>query len=847
MKNKDMRYRVSLAVLVLFIAVAFFAVLCYKGGVYGSIVDWLGQHVAFGDYFRDNFYQTGNLYPDFSTQLGGGVNMAQLIYYGLFRPEILISYLFPMIPMYIWLSVSSVLMVIFSVEVFYHWLRKEKISENSAFIASLAFVCAGPIMFHTHRHLMFINYMPWLIITFMGIKLYVREKKAWQMLLGIVMLILSSYFYSVSALVMCGVYAIFCILQEYEHAALKVYIYELFRLLLLVLLGIGMAAFIMLPVALSMLSQNRGVLQNPSLWELLKPDLDMSGIITNSYTSASYSVGMGMLAYIGVVYGVVYKKKSTRILSLLVLCLAVFPIFCYILNGMQYIRQKSLIPMIPLVGFLIGQMLDHMKTADKKIFYICLPFIILPFLFMKNKTLLRIQILDAVICSIVLLFYIRKKRWQILLCTIVIPFLLLEPINKDEHFLKTSSLKQYTNEDKEKLASSVLDNDSSLYRFDDQDYAVRTTNQVLDQRMMKSSIYSSNSNQNMVKFFFDEMAMPGDSSNRANMHTAIQPFYQSLMGVKYMLTNGEVPFGYHVIKEQGKLKIIKNDNVLPIAYASSDIMSRSDFEKLKYPYNMETMFQRTIVSEAATVPYTNVLSKIQPSYTIESMSGMTVTKVKSGYRIKVKKEGKIKLRLDEPVVNRLLILDLPIRDVKKEQSRNVKITINHIDNRRSKTNDLYANHRDNFRYVLSDSKRLEILHMKFSKGEYTISEPKAYLIDGNILSNRKQNIDELKNLKSDRGFLTGDIQVREDGYFVTSFPYQDGFQILLDGKAITYEQVNTAFVGFPIKKGDHHISITYKMPGKTAGIATSIICVGIGILLHIKRKYTYRRKNMNSL
>ena len=839
MKNKEMKYRVLLAAFVLFIAMTFFVVLQLNGGVYGSIVDWLGQHVAFGDYFRDNFYETGNLYPEFSTQLGGGVNMAQLIYYGLFRPEIIVSYLFPMIPMYIWLSISSVFMVIFSVEVFYQWLRKENISVHSAFIASLIFVCAGPIMFHTHRHVMFTNYLPWMIIAFMGIKRYIQERKAWQMLLGIVMMILSSYFYSLSALFMCGIYAIYCVFEEYEQINVKIFLAELMRLLGLVLLGIGMAAFIILPVGLSMMSSNRGALENPSLTELLKPDLDMSGIITNAYTSASYSAGMGMLAYIGVVYGVVYKRKSTRILALLILCLAIFPVFCYVLNGMQYIRQKSLIPMIPLISFLVGQMLDHMKKADRKIFYYCLPLILLPFLFMKSKTLLYTQLIDAVICIFILIIYMKKKYWKILLGCIVIPFLLLEPVNKDDSFLKQSSLKQYTNEAKKDMAASVLDNDQSLYRFDDQDYAVRTTNQVLDQRMQKSSLFSSNSNQSIVKFFFDEMAMPGDSSNRANMHTAIQPFYQSMMGVKYMITAGEVPYGYHVIKESGNLKVIENDDVMPLAYATGNIMQRSDYEILEYPYNMETLFQRTIVNEGKTVPYENQIKEYTPSYTIDSMEGMTVTKVKDGYRIKVKKTGKLQLRLDQSLVDQLLILDLPIRNVKKEKTRNVKITINDIDNRRSKTKDYYANHRDNFRYVLSDSNSLDILNMEFSKGEYTIANPKSYLLNGSILKERRQEIDEMQFEKTDNELISGEIQVKNDGYFVTSLPYQTGFHIIMDGKAISYEEVNTAFVGFPVKKGNHHISITFEMPGKTYGIAISVISLGIGILIHVKRKYRY--------
>ena len=35
--------------------------------------------------------------------------------------------------------------------------------------------------------------------------------------------------------------------------------------------------------------------------------------------------------------------------------------------------------------------------------------------------------------------------------------------------------------------------------------------------------------------------------------------------------------------------------------------------------------------------------------------------------------------------------------------------------------------------------------------------------------------------------------------------------------------MNTAFVGFPIKKGHHTVEITYQMPGKSAGIMVSIL------------------------
>ena len=76
---------------------------------------------------------------------------------------------------------------------------------------------------------------------------------------------------------------------------------------------------------------------------------------------------------------------------------------------------------------------------------------------------------------------------------------------------------------------------------------------------------------------------------------------------------------------------------------------------------------------------------------------------------------------------------------------------------------------------------------------------------------------------------------------MTSIPFDKGFKVRLDKKEIAYEKVNTAFVGFPIKKGHHTIEITYQMPGKRAGVMISILSLLIGATLYLKRKVSVQR------
>ena len=71
--------------------------------------------------------------------------------------------------------------------------------------------------------------------------------------------------------------------------------------------------------------------------------------------------------------------------------------------------------------------------------------------------------------------------------------------------------------------------------------------------------------------------------------------------------------------------------------------------------------------------------------------------------------------------------------------------------------------------------------------------------------------------------------MKNTGYLVTTIPYEDNFEISVDGEKVKAEPVNTAFLGCRIGKGRHKIEITYHAPGMKAGKAVSLL----GILLFL--------------
>ena len=139
-------------------------------GVFGANMDWISQHSVFPEYFRQQFYATGKLFPEFAANLGGGQNIYHFAYYGLYSPLILPSYLLPFVKMSDYIMAVSITGLTASVLLFYYWLKSRKTDTGTAFILSLMFLLAGPMIGQYSGQIMFVDYMPFLCLALIGVE-----------------------------------------------------------------------------------------------------------------------------------------------------------------------------------------------------------------------------------------------------------------------------------------------------------------------------------------------------------------------------------------------------------------------------------------------------------------------------------------------------------------------------------------------------------------------------------------------------------------------------------------------------------------------------------------------------
>ena len=225
-------------------------------GVFGSSIDWISQHSTLADYFRKRFYATGNLFPDFAWNLGGGQNIYRFAYYGLLSPTMLLSYLFPFIPMDLWVMGSSALLYAADAVLFYRWISKKGLHYGNCLFTSLFFTCSTALLYHSYNQLMFVNYMPFLCMALWGVDSFLEKGKPLLYLSGVFLMIMTSFYFSIGGILVLILYGLHRYFMLQDSLGKKIrfldFLRDGIRFLGPILTAILLSAFFLVPTAMAL-------------------------------------------------------------------------------------------------------------------------------------------------------------------------------------------------------------------------------------------------------------------------------------------------------------------------------------------------------------------------------------------------------------------------------------------------------------------------------------------------------------------------------------------------------------------------------------------------------------------
>lgn len=803
-------------------------------GVFGANMDWISQHSVFPEYFRQQFYQTGQFFPEYAANIGGGQNIYNFSYYGLYNPIVLIAYLLPFVKMSDYLMAAGVICLAASVCLLYGWLKKREFPTEIALGVAVLFLLAGPMIYQSCHQIMFVQYMPFLLMAFQGVDQYWEKGKTGLYTLGVFLMILTSFYFSIAGMAAIFLYGWY----GYPKGIRK---RKLFGFVIPMIVAILSAGVLLVPTAYAIL-QRSGSSKSQNLKELLMPNLQLD---TSLY--GAYSVGLTVILVAVLLGGIVCGTIRERMVTVVCVALWTVPVFAWGFNGMLYVRYKSLIPFLPFFCYLTAVFLERMRNGTigrwkgVVIFGGTVGVSLLALYLQGNgsraKNYQLILFESAALFFFFLLFQKWKRPFLLLIPVLVCLVLINHAVNgKAGNLVQKEDYQEITDSAWQDVVRDALDGETGLYRTEQSGVAKKrkdNVNRIWDMRQWTTSVYSSAYNTEYQKFRNNVFQVEQPFRNGLMQPASANPLFQKFMGVKYVIGRSEN--GENFTTEV-------QETAAPMIYGTSQIVSEKTYQTMEFPYNQTVLMQYAVTNEENISEHGVTKTKGIREADVTFAAKKGIAKEGDTWKIKTKKEQKATLSVEGETSGKERILYLQFDVENEHPNRDVSIVINGIRNKLTAKSHLYYNANTTFTYVMKLSADQKKVNVTLGKGTYRICNLKSYVSDTTVLEDdslyQSTFTPDWNATKGNQ--ISGSIEMEQDGYLITSIPYDSHLEIKVDGREVVTEKVNTAFLGCRMVSGEHWVTITYYAPGLSVGkwisLAGIVLWAGMWFLTEKCRK-----------
>ena len=830
------RYLLSFAA----VALILFLLQVCRDTIAGSRIDWISQHTAIADYFRKRFYSTHNLFPQFASELGGGQNIYYFAYYGLYHPLNLLSWLFPFLSMETWFQIIGILTHIADGLLCFLWLRRHT-EEKASFIGALMLMLSTAVVYHTSAQVMFVQYMPFLLLMLIGTDIRRETGKGIALTAGTVGLILSSYYFVPAGLVATGLWILANI--PIKGNTFRSWVQELIRQGIPVLYGGLLCLFYLAPVAGALLS-GRGKGAGRSWKELLLPDFSAEKVLYNPY-----GLGLTAMAVILLCIWIGWKNCKERVLAVCLAVIFILPVCSWILNGGLYARSKVFLPFLPIVCYLCAAFFEKQRKGEiqgKKLGlgYAAGCLVLLSGMSGYSDTERALLIADLLVCGAGFLMAAggRRKRQALAVVTICLmsgACVAEALVSWQTHVTKTEMTSLYD----PKVASAVetaLKENPPLSRAEVRgslEHEKAYQNRIRKSGQNLTTCYSSLSNPYYTSFR-KEIGLVRPARNCLMQDAQDNPLFLRFMGVRYLIGDVRVN-GWEPVQDDPSEILYENSQTAPVSYLTAQVIPETEFQKLSWQEKQLVLLEYAAVPEGKEdegsrikerQPDNSRLQELEASIEERKDEQSVIQREKDNISVKAEKavEGTISL---ERQVKKDEYVFLSFRVKNHCAGEDVSVTVQGIKNKLSSNHTEYYNENEVFHYTFQVPEGTQRMKVRFGKGDYEICglECKSGRVDEERNQTLYQNPADLK-LTADGDGYQGDVRSERGQWLITSIPFDENFQVSVDGERVKSEKVNSAFLGARIPEGGHKVEIRYRAPGSREGLAVSGGCILTGII-----------------
>lgn len=745
------------------------------------------------------------------------------------------------IPMFLY---TNILKAIAAVTGGYLWIEKATKSKEGAFAASLIVAFSGFVLTNFNNNVMYdaICFMPWcLYYTECFLK---NDCKKAGVAISVGIIGLTNYYFLYLFLPFLCFYALFryLMLNQFE---IKACFKKALEFLVYVFLGIGLSCVLLVPSFYALLNNPRSS-ELPGLFDTISK-FDIYRLITgflnpvndwrinnNYYVNTMVYEGIGysggMVVYSFILFPFLFplllalknKKEKFCLLSFYGLygffCL--FKVFYVLFN--QNLESRWMMNIVFLNAFLVGTIIAHRKEIGAKLFGISaflVSGLIAACLVMTHHFYLspeiwgwKIIVRNACIAIFLLMMYailfakVKKDRMfkiGLVFCLIgELGFSYWNIFYNDGYNLDPMS--------KEELNAYSLDYDSTIDKIKQMDFDFYRIDQMTLKTLHENDSYLYNYHSfNGYTSIYNYNQIPfvdGRFKVSYSWNFYPQPgkwLLKSRLGSKYFIQYDEtdqIPYGYsYLFDGENETVVYENQYSLPLAYTKQGSLSTEELSQYSM-FMQDRLLINNIALESGDNPDYSMIHNL-----VEVIQGAT-----DSFEVNVSE------------------YDGGYLYVEFEEHTSVAYEIYDRNNQMIDYNYLIRDLNYSAIPLPGDAARVTI----------TVLHPvNVYYDDMTWCSSWYENTknESIQNLSWDQNSVSGIMNMHQQGWVFTSIPYDEGWQLKVDGEKHEYICADLGFIGFELEPGEHTIQLDFKPMGLKLGAGFSFISL-IGLFCLNRRK-----------
>lgn len=817
-------------------------------------LDLNAQYVYYYEAFRDVFYEGKSLFYSFSRILGG--EMVGIYAYYLASPFSVILLIFP--KEYITEAIASmiILKVGTAAVAFTVYLKLSKKANNiSALLFSIMYALMSYMIVQTLNP-MWLDALILLPLIILAVERLINKETYGLLIVTLTMLFITNFYIGYMTGIFIFVYFVYYLFGRSTILKIKDKLGKLLRFSIATLLAVGLSMWLLLPTYYS-LSMGKLSFTSPSFVPMQKLDLfDMfTKMLPLTYDSVNYPgypfIFCGTIVLLLTAFYFISKKISSKEKIAAASVIAVFVIsfsvstIDLVLHGFQAPNWLNYRYSFILSFFLLVlayeaynkiQSIDNKTLAKVGLAFIFLIAMIgkLNYGFIKAEQNIWASFLLISVLS--LLLYLLKNTSKTRLISIIIvvvvaiemfgnTYVMIDGANTEVYYSDRPSYREYFDK-LYPLVDYMNDLDDSFYRSET--IIRRTVNDPMALGINGIS-HSSSTLNSVVIDMLHQLGLA--SQEHWSQYKGTTMITDSLLGVKYVISENEINNLYEPLYSENNLIVYKNQYALPIAFVADD--------------------NYLSISLDSTDPFINqnlLLSALLGEEYTEYFKTLTIRDIVFENMVGSQQDGFVAYNAINPGLNaHIEYIIEPMADneiymyLYSEYPRKVNIWLN------KEYVDTFFDYSSTCIMPLGshlDEETISLITTPI-EGDYFLTNNMFYYLDTPLfetaIAKLKEN--DITIVKQSESHISITTNAVESNILFTSIPYEKGWRVTINGEKVEAIKTLDSLMAFELGTGQQNIELRFIPYGFITGSVISLLTLlGLMFLFIIKRK-----KNKNKI